>query len=418
MKHTQTSNRFNLIVGSLCIYLSCLIAPAYSAESTNNKSINNKSNNSETKGIPSENRSNEDDLALENLPADQLTQVPHEHYATLDVDILALNDEIKTTLDKEIRPIKGSSKRAKELHHLMFANHKWDINYAASETYTAQQTYDLRQGNCVSMAALYVAAARYVGLPAHFQVVTVEDSFIPKENYYLLTGHINAIVKLPRETVNVEFIRTFFDTDRDKEKKKRISDKEAFAEYHNNIGMELIEKKQFELAKMHMDKALDYAPKLDFVWSNYGVLHKFNGELIQAEEKYRKAIKLNRRNLSALTNLYVLLEQTERSEEALKIAETVSRHSKKNPYHLAKLAESSLANHNYQNSIKIINKAIRKNREEPHFYHIKAQAYYHSGNIDAALKALATARSISEKLEKYDDQDRYQKKLDALLSHK
>lgn len=334
-------------------------------------------------------------------------------HGNIDVDILEISQEIKDALDREIRPIRNKEKRAIELHYMMFAPEKWNIDYSSAKTYTAQQTFDVRQGNCISMAALYVAAARYVNLPAKFQTVTVPNNWSPKEDYYIVSGHVNAVIEIGGDTVNVEFLRTFFDTESTKTKKRKISDKKAYAEYHNNVAMELVEDQQFELAKRHMEKAVAFGPGLDFVWSNYGVLLKFNEEFELAEQKYRKALKLNKRNFSALTNLYVLLEETGRTEEAAKLAKKVERYSKKNPHYLSRLAETALHNEKYENAITLINKAIKRDDSVARFFEIKAKALLYSGNNRLALKALKKAKALSEDT---DDFEFYEKKVNTLLS--
>lgn len=355
-------------------------------------------------------------ISLSTVHAIELNQfdvIEEGIYNDVDVDVLAINQEIKDILDREIRPIRSKTHRAVQLHTLMFASDKWDINYSSDRTYTAQQTFDLRLGNCMSMAALYVASARYVGLPARFQSVKVAPTFTKKLDYFLVPGHMNALVRLPRETINIEFLQTFFETDIKGAKKRVVSDKKAFAEYHNNIGMELIESDHYALAEKHLKKAVEYAPKLDFLWSNYGVIKKHNGDLKSAETMYKKALSLNKRNLSALTNLYILLKISGRKDEALKISKKVTRYNKKNPYYLVKIAEHSLNNKKYDEALSTINKAIRVDKNIPQFYHVKAKVLYAKGDHKAALGALEKAKEVSENKK---DKQQFQKKINWMLS--
>lgn len=339
-------------------------------------------------------------------------------YAETDVDLLFLSDEIKRQLDDRVRPISNREKRAIELHALMFHENGWDISYRPDKTYTAQQTFELREGNCLSLAALYIAAARYVDLPARFQSVSVPANWTPKNDYYLLTGHVNATIRLPRKTMHIEFIRTFFDIELDEVEMKTLKDDQALAEYHNNVAMELVEQEQYALAKQHMERATVLWPDSDEIWSNYGVLFKFNKEFVKAEKSYKKALKLNKRNLSTLTNLYVLLGEQGRHSETEAIAKKVDKYSRKNPFHLAKLAQSAFYDGEYSTSINLINKAIRKDKEVPKFYHQKAIAHYKLKQFDSALKALQKARKVSEKIGDNDDIKLYDKKIEHLLSVK
>ncbi len=331
-------------------------------------------------------------------------------------DILYISDEIKAELDREIRPIHDRARRAVALHWLMFDTDSWNIDYSADHTYSAMETYENRKGNCISLAALYVAAARYVNLPAKFQSVSVPSAWTPKDGYYLLTGHVNALVRLRRQTIHIDFLQTFLDLELKEVKKRSINDDQAYGEFHNNIAMELVEKKDFELAKQHMEIAISYDPDSDFIWSNYGVLHKFEGDFERAEKKYKKALDKNKRNFSALTNLYILYNETGRHAEAQVLAEKVERYSRNNPYHLAKLAQSSLREKRYPEALSLIKKAIKKDKKVADFHHVKAKILYESGKYELSLEALERARKVSEEKGNNDDIEIYRKKIESLIS--
>jgi len=120
-----------------------------------------------------------------------------DHVAIADVDVLALSDEFKTTLDRQINTIRQPSRRVMALHELLFGEDGYDIRYRGQYTRTAMETLTLGGGNCVSLANLYVAAARHAGLDARFQEAHVpEDWEESASGYYVVPGHINVLVRL------------------------------------------------------------------------------------------------------------------------------------------------------------------------------------------------------------------------------
>lgn len=334
------------------------------------------------------------------------------HYP-VDIELLSLSEEIKSQLDTEVATIRSKVKRAQYLHYFMFAPEHWGIGYTASSTLTAQQTYDQRKGNCISLAALYIASARHVGLEASFQNVHVPPLWENKGDYYVVPGHINAVVHVPRADVHIEFLETFFSNEIEPGDTEVIDDKRAIAEYHNNIAMEVMASgDHYPLVMRHLDKAIKMNPKLDVAWSNYGVVLKFDKQFELAEEKYRRAIALNRRNFSALTNLYVLLSETNRIDEADKIFKKIARYSNKNPHYLAKIAEAALSNEHDEAALKSINKAIKFDATVARFHHIKAIALYRLGEREDSIKALKKA---AEAAKEPDDEQRYRNKVSKLL---
>lgn len=326
------------------------------------------------------------------------------------VNILAINDEIKTLLDQKIRPIRGIEQRTLALHTLMFDHNALNIHYDYGKTYTAQETYEKRVGNCLSLASLFVASARYVGLKARFQSVSVPERWEAKSGYYVVPGHINVVVSGIRKKLYVEFLKTFFDDEFEQENAKVISDAAAYAEYHNNIGMEYFEKKQYLQAIAHLKTSTEYYSKNDFVWSNYGVALKFSGDIVNAENMYYKALKIKKRNFSALTNLYILLDETGRHQQAERIFNKVKRYSQRNPHHLAKLADTELRKNAPKEALKLIQKAIRKDANVPGFYALQARAYYQQGDYRNALHSFELAKDRAKDrldINKYDEKIGY-----------
>lgn len=93
-----------------------------------------------------------------------------------DEDIMAISDELKAILDLNVRPIKRIEAKTIRLHEILFGSNYYNIRYAFDDTRIANDVFEARTGNCISLAALYVASARYVGLDAYFQSVDIEQA--------------------------------------------------------------------------------------------------------------------------------------------------------------------------------------------------------------------------------------------------
>ena len=66
---------------------------------------------------------------------------PH-HQLDLDVDVLAINDEVKALLDTYVKPVRGQVDRVEALHMLLFHDDFLGIDYDSTNTKTAQETFD------------------------------------------------------------------------------------------------------------------------------------------------------------------------------------------------------------------------------------------------------------------------------------
>ncbi len=328
-----------------------------------------------------------------------------------DVDILELSDDLKAILDEQIRPIRGHEKRTHTLHDLFFGppGVGYDIKYNAEKTRTAQETFDAGRGNCISLSSLFVASARHVGLKAKFQTVTVPRNWEKEDSFYVVPGHINVIITLPnRDKMLVEFLGIY----RNKHlKAKRISDIRALAEYHNNIGMEFLATRQYDLAIAHLEKSIAIHNNLTFIWSNLGVAYKKQQYYQKAEQAYLRALKLSPQNLSAIKNLYVLYTETKQKEKARQYKEKANSYAKKNPYHLAKLAAQHYRKNDFKSSASLLKKAIKKKPEEEIFHFQIAQTYFKQGKFKKAEKHLSKAENLASSPE---EEKKYKRKLDTL----
>ncbi|WNO07897.1 tetratricopeptide repeat protein [Teredinibacter sp. KSP-S5-2] len=342
-----------------------------------------------------------------------------------DVDIMGISNELKTMLDDNIAPIRDKEKRAKKLHELLFNDSGlgYGIRYNATATRTAQETFDKRSGNCVSLANLFVASARYVGLKASYQAADVPEDWEEKQGFYVIPGHINVVVDLPKDSLFisrnslrdipsqkkmvVEFVGVYAGKNI---KTKKISDDRAHAEYYNNLAMIRFATGDIKQSLAYLEKATDTYSKADFIWSNYGVVLKHKGNFDAAEKAYLKALKLNSRNLSAISNIYVLYDETQQREKALKFSKKAAKYAKKNPYYLAKLASHDAKLGNYESAIGLLHKAIHKKPTEAKFHHQIAVAYLKQKNYPKVERHLLEAEKLANSDE---DMLKYQRKINA-----
>ena len=324
-------------------------------------------------------------------------------------DILYLSDEIKKQLDDKVGFFRRKEKRAVELHRYLFTDHGLNIQYSSDTTKTAVETFEAGYGNCVSLANLYVASARYLGLNAKYQKVKVPRDWEVADDFYIIPGHMNVRVKLnSKSDAVVELVSTYLSMKLDDE---LIKDQQAFAEYYSNVGVESLTEKKFTKAIAYLEKSTQVYPKLAFAWSNLGVAYKLVGEYDKAEQAYLKAIELDKRDLSAIKNLYGLYSTLNQTEKLEKLAERVEKYRSKNPYVIAQNADLLFHKGYYKRAISLYKKAIKKKNNESKFYRSLARAYFKLGRYDKAEKAQLLAVEHAANL---DDERAYKRKLELI----
>ena len=332
-----------------------------------------------------------------------------------EIEILKIPDPLKKMLDEQIRPIKGKPRRAERLHDFLFKPIGLNIQYDSRFTRSAEATYQTGSGNCISHAALFIASARYLNMHARFQKIEVPRTWEKYDDFFVVPGHINAVINLPFKKITAEFINTYYYVDEKRHKPEILSDKEALAEFYNNLGMEALQEKEYARSIAYLNKALELTQHNDAVWSNLGVVYKLINANNLAEQAYVNAVDIDQSNISAVKNLYIFYHETAQAEKAEQFSKRVQRYNKKNPYFLARLAETDILLGNYESALNHINKAIKIQPQIEEFYVSLAKIHYKLGQFEKSAAALTKAAEYSK-----NSSNNYQKKLEfleALYSH-
>ena len=325
-----------------------------------------------------------------------------------DIDILALNGEMKTFLAKHVEPKQTQAQRLRFLIYSIFNEEFLDLKYNNTKTKTAIETFEARNGNCLSFTNMFVAMARHLGITAYFQEVYSLPTWDQHDSVVVLNRHINAVVILYGEKLVVDFNPV---TERNDLRLKVISDTRAKAQYYNNVGAEFFTRGQIHTAISYLTHSLKLDETMSAAWSNLGVAYRKLGQFEAAEKAYQKALKFNRREYTAMANLARLYRLWDRNKEAERFEKKVQSFRERNPYYHYNLAQKAYEKGDFKKATKLLKRAIRRKAKEHRFHFELAKAYTKLGLFDKASKQLKKARAFTPKaLEK----DRYSQKLKML----
>ena len=197
---------------------------------------------------------------------------------------------------------------------LLYGEDQLNVRYDAASTLSATDTFEARAGNCLSMTSLFIAAARYLGLDAHFQTVAVDPAWDHQGNTMIRYEHIVATGSAGGgRSYVIDFLPEFVVGDMDA---KIISDLEAHALFYNNLGAEAIVDGRVDESLVNFRRAIRLRPKFSSAWNNMGAAMRRTGQYELAEFSYLRALDQDYANYSALGNLVLLYRYTDRDGEA------------------------------------------------------------------------------------------------------
>jgi Flp pilus assembly protein TadD len=326
------------------------------------------------------------------------------------VDILALDDEMRAFLAREIPDNAHQLKKIRMLVEALFTGEGMQIRYDSFETNTAIETFHSREGNCLSFANLFVAMAREVGLPAYFQEVKTPTTWDERGRLYISSRHINVLLKYRHaDDQVVDFDIANFDQEYPH---RQISDEAAMAQYHNNMAIHWLLEEDARKALAHQRLALELTPREYYMWTNLGVIYANFGYPDYAEAAYLTALSYNDDDMLATSNLASLYEAHGKAKLAASYRQRAEASMRRNPFYLYARAEQFYADGRYRQARKELERAIRTRRGDHRFHHLLALTELSLGEPERAQRNFQLARTFAQEPE---DQARYNRKLDLLV---
>lgn len=352
--------------------------------------------------------------ACASIYPEKVTPPPLHNQATTveveEVDLLEVTPEMDAFLERYILKYRNEKTRMELLTSTMAGAGILGFEYDESRTLTASEAFRTRSGNCIGFSNLMVALARRAGLKASYQEVFIRPEWSGfQDDTVLLIKHMNVVISTPemRWVVDVSGL-DITPTSR----RRIIDDSYAKALYLNNIAVESLLENDLPTAYAYMTRAIETESIALDPWINLGVIYGRNDQLDDAEFAFQRALQIEPRNLSAMSNLYEVYIEQKDLESAAELELRVERYRRKNPYYLLKLSDEALLEHQYEESISLLQKAIKQKKNDHKLHFALARTQYLSGEMADAESSLVRARELAPK----DMMVYYGRPLDELIT--
>lgn len=310
-----------------------------------------------------------------------------------DVDVLAVSPEMDRFLERYVLKYEDPRTRLELLIRSVMVGGNLGFDYVETRTLTASEAFKSRSGNCVGFSNMIIALARRAGLEAEYQEVFLSPVWSDHlEDTVLLVKHVNVVVKSRQFSwaVDVSGVE-IHPTDR----RRIVDDSYAKALYLNNIAVDALLENDLPTAYAYIRSAIAASSEVVDPWINLGVIYGRNEQLDDAALVFQQALQIEPGDYSALSNLYEVYLEQEKFDLAAELGPKVERYRRNNPYYLLRLSDEALELERYQESIKLLQKAIKKKEDDHKLYFALARTQYLSGKMTAAQKSLLRARELA-----------------------
>ena len=267
------------------------------------------------------------------------------------------------------------------------------FEYDETRTMTASEAFETRSGNCVAFSNMIVALARRAGLGAEYQEVFLRPVWSDHlDDTVLLVKHVNVVVKSRRFSWAIDITGVKIHPN---DPRRLIDDSYAKALYLNNIAVDALLRNDLPPAYAYMRSAIEANSEVVDPWVNLGVVYGRNDQLDDAVLAFRQALRIDRGNYSAMSNLYEVYLEQEKLVLAAELGPKVEKYRRNNPYYLLRLSDEALELEQYEESISLLQKAIKKKDNDHKLYFALAKTQYLSGQMTTAEKSLLRARELA-----------------------
>ena len=344
---------------------------------------------------------------VETTPPPLLNMGPEQQ--VVDVDVLAVSPAMDEFLARYVMKYSDPQTRLYLLMRSVTSAGVLGFDYDESFTLTASEAFDRRAGNCIGFANMMIALARRAGLKAEYQEVIRQPEWSSHEDTVLLVKHINVVVESHRYTyvLDASGIKINPNT-----RRRIIGDNYAKALYLNNIGAVALLNNDLPTAHAYMSKAIETEPQITDPWVNMGVVFGRNEQMDDAEFSFHRALDIDDSEYAAMSNLYEVYLAEGDLESAEILHAKVEKYRSRNPYYLLKLSDEALELARFEESTRLLERAIRKKKDDHQLHFALAKTQYLSGEIAEAEDRMIRVRELApENMLTYYDQP-----LDVLLA--
>lgn len=288
------------------------------------------------------------------------------------------------------------------------------------DTYNADQASTAQAGNCLSLAILTKAYAALVDLKVEYRKVNSEPVYSRENGIMTMSSHVQTHVHAPAQRDNkkldLHFSKIIIDYFPESRGVKggRVSDEDFVSMYYQNLAAKALVDDDLDRAYSLLSAAMKISSENIETLNTLAVLHKKAGKPDVAESIYRHALQHTKGSVSILSNYVILLNESNRNEEAALYEDKYLEIEDDNPFNWHDLANQAFERENYWKALYLYKKSADMAPYLHENFFGQAKTYYQLGNKADANKAMQKASGLAyTKL----DEKLYSAKLEMLERH-
>jgi tetratricopeptide (TPR) repeat protein len=317
-------------------------------------------------------------------------------------EVFALSPAMRQFLEHEIEPLLRRHGTQRGFVQALQDMKQLRIEYDSLLTRTAAEAFDARAGNCLSLVVMTGALAKQLNLPVAYQALLGSPSWSRLGGLTIVNGHVNMVVAQrlidrvatldTSPQIVIEFGRLPLGRG---QALQVVSEATIVSMFMNNRAAEHLVQGAIDNAYAHAKAAVQQDPRFAAAYNTLGVIYDRKGLSAAAERAWRTALARDSDDLSALTNLRLLLQAQNRFAEAAPLAARLAQLEKEPPFaHFDRGVAAARAG-DYATARNELLREMQRDPDYHEFHFWLAVSLYGLGDVQTARKHLTTAMNNS-----------------------
>ena len=255
-------------------------------------------------------------------------------------DVFAVSDAMRHFLRVEIA---GELRREGRTHGLVDALLRRDglhLEYDAALTRNAAEAFSERKGNCLSLVIMTAALAKELGLGVHYQQVDIDTSWSRTGDLAFRSTHVNVDLGRrildpwsgydPSSNLTIDFVPA---SDIWGVRTRELPERTIVAMYLNNRAAENLARGAVDEAYWWAREAIRQAADYTSAYNTLAVVYLRHGDYAPAERVLRALVARDAGDVTALSNLAIVLEREHRDAESAQLRARLAKLEPLPPFH-------------------------------------------------------------------------------------
>ncbi len=329
--------------------------------------------------------------------------------------IFAVNDAMRRYLRTEIGHQLRMKGKQQGLYDALYAKTQLKLEYDAVKTLTAAEAFELRNGNCLSLVILTAALAKELDVPVYFHRVFAEDTWSRVGGIHFASGHVVVtlgraptayrVVSQVNDLLTIDFVPP---SPTHRFQSYGVGEETILAMYMNNRAAEILSLGDTAAAYWWARESIIQDPTFISPYNTLGVIYKRMGNFAAAENVLKHVLTHEPRNLQALSNLALVLDENGHREDAQRVRTQLAKLQPDPPFRALNLGMQAMRNGDFLGAKTLFNREVSVNYYSSEAHYWLANALLALGETKAARAHLDIAAQSSTNRR---DADIYQAKL-------